>query len=174
MLTAYVWLALRPPRVLTASRVGRRIGVGTGVVMFGLGYALMAANSYDGQIFYLIAGLFIGIPGCAVAAGAVGGRQRDGVEAAVWMGLVSGTLIFAVHTVVPMLGFQTDAALLDEGYSPGVRPDIGVWLPTMLGREIGGDIFALLLLPGWALFVGLVAGAVGSAVREGFDEPLHR
>jgi hypothetical protein len=39
---------------------------------------------------------------------------------------------------------------------------------------IGGDIFALLLRPGWALFVGLVAGAVGSAVREGFDEPLHR
>jgi hypothetical protein len=89
------------------------------------------------------------------------------------MGLVSGTLIFAVHTVVPILGFQLDAAILDEGYPPGVRPDIGVWLTALLGREIGGGIFALLLLPGWALFAGLLTGALGAAAREGFDEPLH-
>jgi hypothetical protein len=174
VLTLYVWLALRPPRFLTTSRLGRRTGVGTAVVIFGLGYSLVAVNSYDGQLMYLLAGLFIGIPGCAVAAGAIGGRRRDGVEAAVWMGLVSGMLIFAVHTLVPILGFQLDAAILDEGYPPGVRPDISVWLSATLGREIGGGIFALLLLPGWALFVGLVAGACGSAAREGFDEPLPR
>jgi len=173
VLTLYVWLALRPPRILTASRVGRRIGVATAVVIFGLGYALMAVNSYDGQLFHLLAGLFIGIPGCAAAAAAIGGRRRDGVVAAVWMGLISGTLIFAVHTVVPILGFQLDAAILDEGYPPGVRPDIGAWLTALLGREIGGGIFALLLLPGWALFAGLLTGALGAAAREGFDEPPH-
>jgi hypothetical protein len=99
-------------------------------------------------------------------------RKRDGVEAAVWLALVGGTLIFAVHTVIPLLGFQLDAALLDDGYPPRARPDLGVWLPMMLGREIGGGIFALLLLPGWAQFAGFVAGAVGSAAREGFDEPV--
>lgn len=174
VLTLYVWLALRPPRILTTSRVGRRIGVATAVVVFGLGYALTAVSSYDGQLFYLLAGLFIGIPGCAAAAAAVGGQRRDGIEAAVWMGLISGTLIFAVHTLVPILGLQLDTAILDEGYPPGVRPDIGVWLTATLGREIGGGIFALLLLPGWALFAGLTAGALGAAAREGFDEPLHR
>jgi hypothetical protein len=87
------------------------------------------------------------------------------------MGLISGLLIIAVHTVVPIAGFQLDAALADDGYPPDARPDLDTWLAGMLGRELGGDIFALLLLPGWALFLGLFGGAVGAAYREGRDSP---
>jgi hypothetical protein len=166
VLTAYVWLALTPPRALTTSRSARRIGCGVGLVVFGLGYPLVAVNSYDGQLFYLLAGLFVLIPGCAAAAAAIGGTRRHGVQAAVWMGLVSGLLIFVVHMVVPILGFQIEAALVDDGYPPGIGPDLGIWLPRMLGRELGGGIFSLLLLPGWALFFGLVGGAAGAAVRR--------
>jgi len=136
VLAGYIWLALTPPQALTASRSARRIGAGTALVVFGLGYPLVAVYSYDGQLFYLLAGLFL--------------------------------LIFAVHMVVPILGFQLDAALLDEGYPPGVRPDLGGWLPATLGRELGGGIFSLVLLPGWALLCGLIGGNAGAGARREF------
>jgi hypothetical protein len=168
VLTGYVWLAITPPRALTTSRPARRIGAGTALVVFGLGYPLIASFSYDGQLFYLLAGLFVVIPVCAVVAGAIGGTQRHGAEAAAWLGLLSGLFIFTVHMVVPILGLQLDAALLDEGYPPGVRPDLSVWLPDMLGRELGGGIFALVLLPGWALLFGLIGGNAGANARREF------
>jgi hypothetical protein len=172
VLTGYVWLALAPPRVLTTSRSARRIGAGAALVGFGVGYPLVAATSYDGQVLYLLAGLFLLVPGSAVAAAVVGGTRRHGAEAAVWLGLVGGLLIFAVHLVVPMLGYQVDAALADEGYPPGSRPDLDSWLTTVLGRELGGGIFALLLLPGWALLLGLIGGATGRAARRLFGRAV--
>jgi hypothetical protein len=169
VLSGYVWLALAPPRVLAASRSARRTGTVAALAVFGLGYPLVASQSYDGQLVYLLAGLFLVIPGLAMAVAAVGGTRRRGVEAAVWMGLISGLSIFVVHLILPLLGFQIDAALADEGYLPSRPPDLGIWLPEMLGRELGGGIFALLLLPGWALFFGLVGGEVGQAVRRARD-----
>jgi hypothetical protein len=168
ILAGYVWLALSPPRALTTSRSARRMAAGTALVVFGLGYPLIAALSYDGQLFYLLGGLFLVIPVCAAVAGAIGGTRRHGAEAAAWLGLIAGLCIFAVHTVVTVLGLQLDAALLDEGYPPGIRPDLGVWLPETLGQELGGGIFALVLLPGWALLFGLIGGNAGASARREF------
>jgi len=172
VLTAYVWLALAPPQQLTMSRLARRIGCGLAVVVFGLGYPVVSATSYDGQVYYLLVGLFVVIPGCAAVTAAIGGTRRHGAEAAVWMGLISGLFIFVAHTVVPIMGLQRDAALADDGYPPGMQPDL--WLPTMLGRELGGGIFALMLLPGWALFFGLVGGTVGRDLRQGWRAAPRR
>ena len=168
VLAGYVWLALAPPRALTTSPSARRIGASTALVVFGVGYPLIAALSYDGQLFYLLGGLFLVIPVCAVVAGAVGGTRRHAAEAAAWLGLIAGLAIFTVHTVMPMLGLQLDAMLLDEGYPPGVRPDLGAWLSRTLGQELGGGIFALVLLPGWALLMGLVGGKAGANARREF------
>jgi hypothetical protein len=159
LLIGYAWLALTPPRAMTTDRRARRLGAGVGLAV-GLGFAPVAATSYDGALFYMLTAPTAGFLLCAAVGASRAGQVRAGVEAALWAAPVVAVLFFAGEMLTTLYRFQLDAALLDDGHVPGHGPDLAVWFPSLVGQDLGAVIFSLLWFPAWALLLGLVGGTV--------------
>jgi hypothetical protein len=173
LLTGYVWLALTPPRSLTTSRFGIRLGTGAALaygLVLGLGILaiefLYTADEGDPALILLLMAVPMAlILVCSIIAAGSVQSLRAGIETSVWAGLIIGLLIFNIWLLAPLLGLQIEAIIADN-FGRGFEPDFDIWFPRWLGGELGAMITVLALVPGWLLFFGLIGGAIGSTKRR--------
>jgi hypothetical protein len=159
-LAAGLWLALRPPRSLTTSRLARVVGAGTALVL-GLGFVAAARafihTTAGVALYLLVVPPALCFAGGALAAG-VGRSFRAGVQAAVWAALLGALLVFALWVPEGVYRYGIDAGQLLDGEG-GLPVAANLHMATW---------WSLVLLPVWGLPFGVFgAAAVGAAAAGG-------
>jgi len=158
-LAGCVWLALTPPRWLLPDRHARRFGAAMAVALVG-GFVLDSRliqpgleRGSHGLIGYLINGpLLVILTGSAVAA-AVGRSFRSGLWACAWATVLAAPLLIAAWLVEALRWDQVGRGMVLDGEG-------GLGVGANLGNAIWWTLVLLLL---WALPLGVIGAAVGSA-----------
>jgi hypothetical protein len=153
LLAACTWLVLTPPRALTTSRLGRRLGVAAALA-FGAGFALASRHPIDrdaGVLLYLLLAPPVILFAGSAATAAISGSFRAGIQAAVWSALLGALLIFLIGLPEALRWYETDGRLHLDGELFGSE-----------GQNLVDYIFLLALLPAWGLPFGVIGARVGS------------
>ncbi len=172
-LTAYLWIALRPPHALVAHRDAARRGAAVGFVLFvvaGIGRsAIDAAMSVsDGDV---IVGTFLTVTvvgTLSTTAFAVARAERSfgaGVTASLWVGLVCSILAFNGSLLAILAGFNLDAHMRHAmpDYYTAFTPD--AFLSKHIGGHLASSMEGLRTLPLLALIFGSIGAAIGRRPR---------
>jgi hypothetical protein len=166
LLAGCLWLALRPPRWLLPDRRARRFGVGMAVALVA-GFVLTTSRQVlgnppgsEGMVFYLLIGPILVVLTGSAAAAAVGRSFRSGLWACAWAIVLGAPLLIAAWLAEALRWYQQgQGTVLDRAGGLGVGVNLGdaVWWP-------------LVFLAVWAVPLGVVGAAVGSArARERGD-----
>jgi hypothetical protein len=172
-LAGCLWLALRPPRWLLPDRYARRFGIGMALTLVA-GFVLTSrlalrgvAGLDGGMMSYLLFAPVVVVLAGSAAAGAVGRSFRAGLWACAWATVLGAPLIIAAWLAeAPRWYRQVGGLLLDA--------DGGVGMGANLGDAIWWTLILLVL---WALPLGVLGAAAGSArarrrrAREHADLP---
>lgn len=153
MLAGCLWLALRPPRWLLADRQARRFGIAMAVALV-TGFVLASRLEDAGIMGYLLYGpILVLLPGSAAAA-AAGRSFRAGLRACAWAAVLGAPLLIAAWLAEALRwSWQGRGLLLDGDGGPG-----------MVGANLVDAIWwALVLLALWAMPLGVLGAAAGSA-----------
>jgi hypothetical protein len=168
-----LWLALRPPRWLFPDRYARRFGIGMALALVA-GFVLTSrlalrgvAGLDGGMMSYLLFAPLVVVLAGSAAAGAVGRSFRAGLWACAWATVLGAPLIIAAWLAeAPRWYRQVGGLLLDA--------DGGVGMGANLSDAIWWTLILLVL---WALPLGVLGAAAGSArarrrrAREHADLP---
>jgi hypothetical protein len=153
VLAGGLWLTLAPPRWLTTSRLARRAGVGAGLALAAVAFALARLNEIhqDGVMF----GLALGpVPVIFAIAGAVAAIDRSfwsGLQTAVWTTVVTTLLTFAVWVVEALRWHHIHGTSLLDGAT----------VPA--GEALtSGILWILVVAPVWTLTFGVIGAGLGS------------
>jgi hypothetical protein len=159
VLAGCLWLALRPPRWLVPDRLARWFGVAMAIALVG-GFLLdsrllqpgLEPGSH-GMVGYLLNGpLLVILPG-SVAAAALGRSFRSGLWACAWAVVLAAPLLIAVWLAEALAWYQQGRGMLLDG-----EGGLGV------GANLGNAVWwSLVLLVLWALPLGVIGAAAGSA-----------
>jgi hypothetical protein len=157
-LAGCLWLALTPPRVLTTSRLARRLGIVTAVVL-ALGFVpssrLTVYTTGGVAVYVLSVAPAIFFAGPALAA-LMGRSFGVGVQTALWTALLGSLLIFTIWVPEALYRYGLDAGLLLDG--EGRLP---------FDRNLHDAIWwSLALLPVWGLPFGVFGAAAADALRR--------
>jgi hypothetical protein len=159
MLAGCLWLALRPPRWLVPDRLARWFGVAMAIALVG-GFLLDSRllqpgleRGSHGMVGYLLNGpLLVILPG-SVAAAALGRSFRSGLWACAWAVVLAAPLLIAVWLAEALAWYQQGRGMLLDG-----EGGLGV------GANLGNAVWwSLVLLVLWALPLGVIGAAAGSA-----------
>jgi hypothetical protein len=167
LLAVGLWLSLVPPRALTTSRRARHAGLGVGVAVAGGLFLNARLNDIgDGESIGLY---LLGVPVVALfmASLFVAAADRSfwaGLQAAVWTGVATCLLSFAVYVIEAFRYYQAGIHPIDGDPTSG---------PT--GVELHEAIVWVLgVIPVWALpfgVFGAAIGAIGSNPRDAATPP---
>jgi hypothetical protein len=143
-LGGYLWVALRPPLMLSALPVSRRTGLAAGV-LFGLTFLLAGYGGEGARILALILGPVVILTSAATIAATRARNARAGVMAGIWGGLTAGVVAFTAN-LVPSLGKA-----------------------AVIGSDLGSSTSALLMFPLWGLVLGIAGGSLARSVQAFTD-----
>jgi hypothetical protein len=159
VLAGCAWLAVTPPRWLAGDRQGRRVGVAMALVL-AAGFVLSSrlalrgvAGLDAGMMGYVLLASPLVVLGGSAAAAAAGRSFRSGLAAAGWATVLGGPLVVVAWLAeAPRWYRQGHGLLLDGEGGLGVGANLGdaVW-------------WTLLVLVLWALPLGVIGAAAGSA-----------
>lgn len=167
LMLGYVWIALLPPRTLTASRRAMRIGSLSGIALA----AFVAPTTWAieslaprivaepmGPVLVLLAttGTFVT---CSVRLAASERSFRAGLNAALWVGTVSAPLAFSVDMLGTISGFNFQGHLFEM--KPGAAPELSQFLSKHMGEHLATSMRSLVSLPIFAAALGALGAAVG-------------
>ncbi|MFI5551852.1 hypothetical protein [Streptomyces sp. NPDC051738] len=150
-LACCLWLVLAPPRALTTSRLARRTGLATAVLL-GVCFVWAARSGDVMATFVFLPPVAISFLGSAVAA-AVRRSFRAGVQTTVWTTLTGTLLVFSCWLVEAVRLYRAEGALLLDGET--LYP---------VGANVTDAVFwVLVFVPAWGLLpFGVMGAAVGS------------
>ncbi|HYY81026.1 MAG TPA: hypothetical protein VFD04_17870, partial [Actinomycetes bacterium] len=151
-LAGCLWLAMRPPRWLLPDRHARRFGLGMAIALV-TGFVLNARLAQSGVMAYLPGGPILVVLTGSAAAAAVGRSFRSGLWACAWATLLSAPLLIAAWLVEALRWHRLGRGMLLDGDGPlavGANLRDAVW-------------WSLVFLVLWALPLGVLGAAVGSA-----------
>ena len=157
MLAGSLWLALRPPRGLTTSRLARLLGVGAA---FALGAGLLVVarlrDEHWGVVDYAFLGPAVTYFLVSAVVAAADGSLWAGLQATVWTALVGSLLMFVVWLVEAARWYRIDGSLLLDGESG-----------YPIGENLADAVIWLLVLgPVWTLPFGVFGAVAGRAWRR--------
>lgn len=163
VLAGCLWLALRPPPLLIAGALARRVSVGAAVLL-GIGLVVWSrlaigsgALADSGVAMYLMFVPVLVLFAASALAAAAGASFRVGVQTAVWTALLTTPAVFAIGLLEAVQWFRIDARLIFAGDR----------VPGAAGENIRGFAWGLVLLPYWWLPFGVFGAAVGRVLRRG-------
>jgi hypothetical protein len=155
-LAGCLWLAARPPRVLSSNQTARGIGMVTALV-FAIGFvgvARVSVHTMGGPIIWTLFAPIVLVFAAGVVAAAWARSFRAGVEAAVWATLLGTLAVFALWLPETMHRYAIDGRTLSDGEA---GHPIGVNLP--------GAIWSLVQIPAFGLSFGVIGAAFGRRLR---------
>ncbi|MET0833014.1 MAG: hypothetical protein ABWZ62_03480, partial [Actinomycetota bacterium] len=157
VLAGCLWLAATPPRWLAGDRHGRRFGV-AGALVMATGFVLVSRleqrdTTLDAGIisYLLLAAPAVVLAGSAAAA--VAGRSfRSGLAASAWATVLGALLVILTWLAEAPRWYRQGRGLLLDGDGGGMGANLSdaIW-------------WTLIVLALWALPVGVLGAAAGSA-----------
>lgn len=173
ILLAYVVLAFALPRLTAPDRLAR----GTGVVAATAFTVLLSVESFSGTTYddagyALPATLLIFPVASALSAAAPGRSVAAGMQTALWGGVLSALAFATVATLgtLRVVRGGTHPVFLAEfarAKTAGTEtlPDLASFQAATMGEHVGAAAVMLVLIPAWALLLGLVGSVLGARNR---------
>ena len=153
-------LAVAPPRWLVGDRHGRRFGIAMALALV-IGFVLdsrhdLRADTGGGIMDYLLFVPPMVVLGGSTVAAAVGRSFRSGLWACAWATMLAAPLLIAAWLAEALRWHQLGRGLILDG-------DGGAGVGINLGEAIWWTLILLVL---WALPIGVLGAAAGSAGRR--------
>jgi hypothetical protein len=169
VLASYLFAGLLLPRMWRLGGGPWWIGLAT-ALLFTITLAMEPLTDYEyDDIGYALPATAVLFPAASALAAASGRSMAAGMQAAFWSGTLSALAFLPVSTLTTVHIIRTgmDPSLIDE-YRRAYTADLASFQASVVSEHLAASVILLALLPAWALFLGLLGGAVGSALRGRF------